>query len=168
MKFILSLLLVAGAAAAHAHPLWTKANSGMSVEDVQASFPNGVITPPGTGSLYSGAILKYRVENVDVQGSPFQVNFYFNADGLEQVALSSRTKEDTMLCTSRYTQLHSALSGKYGTPVNIRKFEPDFGQKESTFSQGDLAIVTSVYPLSRGCSIDINYKSNKTGASSNL
>lgn len=169
MKIVIGCLLAAVSVLAHSGALWGKAESGASVSEVQEKYPNGNIVEPAEGNkLRSGAMLRFKVEGVELNGEQFIANFYFQGDSLEQVALKGDVAANPIRCDALYSSLHALLSGKYGAAVNVSGSMPSRGIAQSTFSAGELAVGTFAMSALNKCSIFINYREKSSGAAANL
>lgn len=104
---ITALIVFALSAPSVASNLWQKADSGMSVANVQSVFPEAV--PSSTGSLGNGAKCQLALSDYEIASSKYKVCFFFLSGKLMQVMLSadqpSRPQFDTVL---------NLLRSKYG------------------------------------------------------
>lgn len=149
--------------------LWGKAEVGGNLDTIKRAHPEGrEVQPTDLQRLDSGAKLLYEIEGVQVNKDAYKASFYFKDNALEQVTLKSDTNVAGHLCDAQYSSLHSALSGKYGAPVNVRGAAPSRGISQSTFVSGGLNVSTFAMASPSNCSISIFYTDRSGGAAANL
>lgn len=169
MKIALGLLLAAASVPAHSGPIWGKAEAGATLDQIKNLYPYGEeVVPDDQFNIGTGAVLRFKIGGVSVLGDKYDANFYFQNGSLEQVNLVQKRDTPDADCDSRYGSLITALSGKYGSPVNVKGRIPSAQLAQSTFSSGENIVSTFAQAINDKCSINIFYKTKKTGSSVNL
>lgn len=171
MRNILVFCLIGLASvAAQADALWGKAESGASASDIGRLFPEGVsVTPTEKQRLDSGAMLRYRIENVEILGKTFGASFYFLEDKLTHVGLTHKSQESAYACEQTAGGVQEALRAKYGPDIKNRRIGGPSVSREASWSSGkttiNLLMLAHDIP---SCSIYINYSSRLAEAGSKL
>lgn len=165
----ISFLVFSSVLSAYAGPLWGKAESGQSLDEVKALYPHGnTLVPNEKQKLRSGAVLQYELNDIDVGSDSYVAQFYFQPNGLEQVSLVSRSATDGSGCDAKYAAVKAALSGKYGAPVDTRGTRPSQAFSQTSFSNNGLTIGLVGSAGVDRCTLHISYISNDFGVAGNL
>lgn len=114
-----------------AQDLWNGAAFGMTVEEVQALFPNA-IKPylPDDQLEFSQGSKEYittnqellRIENITFVNKTFYTSFYFNHNKLYEVRLSIDQKYNYNEMNEAYNDLIISLTKKYGKEIDPDKY----------------------------------------------
>lgn len=101
--------------AAQAQDLWRGSRVGMSVDQVRQAVPEAF---PNTGQRMDNADPLLRVTGFRLADADFKADFYFNAAGLQTVALRPVTRPTGAAALLAAEDLIPDLSAKYGEPYN--------------------------------------------------
>lgn len=103
---------------AQAELLWGKAEYGATVASIGQLYPDAVAVEPNEKErMDSGALLRYRISEIEIIGKPFSVSFYFIGDRLANVNLAHKSTESPHVCELTAVNLQEALRAKYGRDI---------------------------------------------------
>ena len=161
VKVLRTLLLTTTfvlASPAHAQTLWTKAEYGMTEEQVKSTFPDA-ITAAKPDHLHGGAVGALMLPGIEVAGRSFHATFYFVSNKLTQVTLSldDRAMFDTVLIT--YKGVEEILRAKYGPEIQQQISRGTLNVAEASWLSGK----TNINLFASGVSgskalLNINYQ----------
>jgi hypothetical protein len=153
---VCALMVVAFVAGrADAQVLWEASKAGMTVDEVQAAFPSGEKVSPSAAELTSRDAVLYMVRNVELAGLRFDARFYFAKGNLVSVILmTAEPQPNTIAARIAAGKLRSALTAKYGAPLN----RPPQSPRVTDWKSGTttIVLVTTQWNLLQG-SISIGY-----------
>lgn len=138
---ILTTLLLFVTTQASAQQLWSKAEAGMTVEQVKQAFPEAIV-PSDPSTLGSADRPKegLRIRNLDVGGTPFRVKFYFAGGRLDQVTLNYTGESGFNVALSRYRTVNTLLRSKYGPEIDGKSNRGHMNREEHNYLSGDVNI----------------------------
>ena len=120
--------------------LWQDANGGMSEADIRAIYPR-VIKPDNSRPYLPGAILELQLSNTEFADQSFNADFYFNDNGLVQVALVNRTLKKKRQIREACDAVKSALNSDYGSATSERIIKSIWGKQQySIYEKGELRV----------------------------
>ena len=156
--------------AAHAEPMWGKAEYGASAAEIAKLFPEGAsVTPTEKQRLDSGAMLRFQIENVEILGKSFAASFYFLDDGLKQVVLRHKSQENAHSCELTAGAVQEALRAKYGPDIKSTRSGGLGVMRDASWTSGKTTISMTMFAYNTpSCSIFINYSSRLAEAGSKL
>jgi len=118
LAWLVAIFLCVLATATQAQVLWQGARYGMSVAEVQHTFPKAkLLAEP---QRYGDTEGKLVLPEVALVSEHFDAVFIFKGNRLSQVSLKLKSKEapfDTLLSTT-FDSLTTALRAKYGIELN--------------------------------------------------
>lgn len=127
-----------------ADALWMNTASGMSIEEVKRLQPDAVDRAASPErSLRTGAAERLVIEKFLIFDQPFQVQFYFKDDKLEQVTLSFKGADlrDERPSVDLYDRVTEALRSKYGPELAKERRRDSLGTSASaTWMSGKTSI----------------------------
>ena len=122
-----------------AQQLWSKAEAGMSVEQVGRVFPEAVV-PTDPSTLHGGAREELRISHLDVSNTPFRVSFFFAGDMLDQVTLGYTGGGTFALLLLRYESVNTLLRSKYGDEIGSESHRGRLNLEDRDYVSGDTNI----------------------------
>lgn len=139
VRFLMIIVAFLLSPVVYAQTLWTKAEYGMTVEQVKAAFPDAV-TASKPSQLYGGAVGLLTLPGIHVAASDFHATFYFAAGKLIQVTLSSdkRSSFEGMLVT--FGAVEEILRAKYGAELQRQVSRGVYSSAEASWLAGPVNI----------------------------
>lgn len=168
--FIVAASIAALSAEVQADVLWGKAESGASLEDISAIYPDGIrINPTDKQKNNSGASLQYMIKNIDIVKKNFEVGFYFLDGKLSSVGLKHDSKDQTYVCEGTFDGIYEALVSKYGREIKKSRNGGLGVSKNASWSIGRTTISLNMFSFGNpDCAIFLNYSSRLSQESENL
>ncbi|PUE26358.1 hypothetical protein B9Z39_11545 [Limnohabitans sp. JirII-29] len=132
----------------NAQALWGNTNASMSIGQVQQVQPSASDTFEKPEKLDNGAIEKLRITSVEIDGIPYTASFYFLAEKLYQVSLSSGDV-DAKTVVHKFRTLVDALKSKYGDEISKKYDSGLLGiTARSTWQSGRTTIRANLFSFS--------------------
>lgn len=149
MRAIMTLLvLLAWLPTASAQALWQGSEYGMSLDQVQALFPDAA-PPDVPGELTGGVVEGLRGKTVDIAGRRFTPMFFFKGSQLSQVNLRLASEGNAAGAALAFDDLFQVLRVKYG--AELAREERAVGgmrSREATWLSGKTDISLNYYAFS--------------------
>jgi hypothetical protein len=115
LPFVLAMpLLVASPAVGQT--LWQNVDSGMTAAQVRQAQPTAA-TPAKVEKLASGATCNLAIDQLSIDGAPYNVCFYFLDERLVQIMMSASGSPSR----GQYMGIVSLLRAKYGAELSSEK-----------------------------------------------
>ena len=123
LAFTFGLMTALSTTAAAATPLWEKARTGMTVNEVLQAFPDAVRRDSSNQESRAEARRlgeeRARIPQMRIQDNPYRARFLFREDGLARVVLELIHGEMPFSQGLQLTEkVRDALSEQYGEPVD--------------------------------------------------
>ncbi|MDR3477362.1 MAG: hypothetical protein P4M14_04955 [Gammaproteobacteria bacterium] len=119
VSLLLGTLFISSMAFAGA--LWQGTTSGMSINEVRATFPQLASTKPSEDVLEGQPVKLLHLDNIQIVGSLFSANFYFKDEKLFDVTLVLDGNSSYVSTMNVFGSLSTALRKKYGKEVSTNE-----------------------------------------------
>ena len=143
---------------ADAQELWRESEYGMTVDEVRRAFPEAV-EPSDPDSYDSGALERFRIDDIEISRGNFRSSFYFLNDRLIQVVLHGQDERDYETQHPLFRRISQLLRMKYGEPsINDEKVTRYSGRHDAIWINGETDITMQLMGVGDFASMNILYR----------
>jgi hypothetical protein len=131
-----------------ASALWQGTTSGMTINEVRATFPQLASTKPVEDVIEGHPVKLLHLDNIQIVKSFFSANFYFDHDKLSTVRLLLDGSPSYLSSMTVFESLTAALRKKYGKEVSYNEKNGLVNQTEAEWLSQGTHISLSVVSVS--------------------